>query len=166
VVSILRAGGVADVIVVVAPGDEAVAAEIQSLTPPPRTVENPDVDRGQLSSLLVGLNVADRPGVRGLLVMPVDIPLVRVDTVEAVLRTFATASVPIVRAAHRGRHGHPVVFGRSVFGELRAADPALGARAVIRAHAASTLDVEVDDPGVLRDIDDPATYEAVFGAKP
>jgi molybdenum cofactor cytidylyltransferase len=52
-----------------------------------------------------------------------------------------------------------VVFGRAVFDALRRADPATGAKAVVRAHP--VLDVEVDDPGVLLDIDTPEDYQAL-----
>jgi molybdenum cofactor cytidylyltransferase len=67
-----------------------------------------------------------------------------------------------VRAVHAGRHGHPVLFGRAVFGELRHADPATGAKAVVRAHAADVLNVDVPDPGVLLDIDLPEDYDEMI----
>src|SRR5688500_16443820 len=68
-----RGGGGGDVLVVGRPDDTALREELDRLALPPRFVENPDPDRGQLSSLIAGLNVADRPGVRGVLVLPVDI---------------------------------------------------------------------------------------------
>ena len=40
-----------------------------------------------------------------------------------------------MRAVHNGRHGHPVIFARAVFQELRHADQSVGARAVVRAYA-------------------------------
>lgn len=97
-----------------------------------------------------------------MLVTLVDLPLVTPATVAAVLSAFATSGRPIVRAVHGGRHGHPVLFGRAVFGELRHADPATGAKAVVRAHAADLLDVEVPDPGVLLDIDRPHEYDQMI----
>ena len=51
-----------------------------------------------------------------------------------------------------------MIFGRQVFDELRRANPAVGAKSVVRAHEASVLDVEVDDEGVLQDIDTPEDY--------
>lgn len=166
VVRTLRAGGVPDVLVVGRPDDRQLRDELDRLTPAPRYVVNPDPDRGQLSSLIAGLSVADRPGVRGLLVMPVDIPSIRPGTVEAVCQAFSATSAPIVRAACGGRHGHPVIFARRVFDELRHADPAAGAKAVLRAHAGEVVDVEVNDPGVLIDVDAPEDYERLFGDGP
>jgi CTP:molybdopterin cytidylyltransferase MocA len=51
-----------------------------------------------------------------------------------------------------------------VFDDLRAADLGLGAKAVLRAHAEAIINVAVDDPGVLGDIDTPDDYRAQFGS--
>lgn len=160
----LRAGGIEDVLVIGRAGDDALEVEVTRCGA--RLVENPDADRGQLSSLLAGLNAADRPGVRGVLVMPVDIPLVRSGTIARIRTAFLEGTAPIVRAVHGGRHGHPVVFGRRVFDALRHADPSVGAKAVLHAHAGAILDVEVDDPAVLRDVDTPEDYREMFPQQP
>jgi molybdenum cofactor cytidylyltransferase len=151
-------GGVADVIVVARPDDVALAAEVAGLGARVRVVLNPHADQGQLSSLLAGLNAADRPGVHGLLVTPVDAPLVRSDTVARLLSAFEVRGAPLVRATSGGRHGHPVIFGRAVFDALRHADPNIGAKAVVQTQASDVVDVEVDDAGVLDDIDRPEDY--------
>jgi molybdenum cofactor cytidylyltransferase len=160
----LRAGGVEDVLVVGRPEDAALHDE--ALRCGARFVQNPDADRGQLSSLLAGLNVADRPGVAGVLVMPVDIPLVRPDTIARVKAAFLSGHPPIARAVHQGRHGHPVIFGRPVFDALRHADAGVGAKAVLHDNAAALLNVEVDDEAVLRDVDTPDDYRALFSRDP
>lgn len=159
----LCGGGLSEALVIGRPEDEDLRAEVESMAPWARFVANPDADAGQLSSLLAGLDVADRPGVRAVLVAPVDAPLVAPETVATLVRVFESANAIIVRAVHRGRHGHPVLFSRAVFDELRHADPGVGARAVLRAHEASIVNVEVDDPGVLGDVDTPEDYRAVFG---
>jgi molybdenum cofactor cytidylyltransferase len=94
--------------------------------------------------------------------MPVDMPLVRPDTVRRAIAAFLSAHAPIVRVTHEGRHGHPVVFGRAVFDDLRHADYSIGAKAVLQTHAAAILNVEVDDAAVLRDVDTPEDYRAIF----
>lgn len=70
---------------------------------------------------------------------------------------------PVSLPRPAGRHGHPVLFGRALFDELRRADPDVGARAVVRAEPGRVLDVEIDAPGVLRDVDWPSDYAALFG---
>jgi len=160
VILALSEGGVADTLVVGRPEDDALRSEVE--TRGARFVENLRPEDGQLSSLLAGLNVADRPGVRGVLVTPVDLPLVSGQTVAALLRAFNASAAPVARAVHRGRHGHPVIFSRKVFDELRRADPSIGAKAVVNAHAAEVLNVEVDEPAVLMDVDTPEDYTRAF----
>jgi CTP:molybdopterin cytidylyltransferase MocA len=121
-----------------------------------RIVENPDPDRGQLSSLVTGLDTFDRSGVNGVLVTLVDVPLITASTVAALLGRTAASPAPILRATYRGRHGHPVVFMRAVFAALRAADPAAGAKPLMRAFAVE--DFETADPGVVLDVDTPDDY--------
>jgi CTP:molybdopterin cytidylyltransferase MocA len=158
---VLCEGGVEEALVVGRPEDELLRAEVEALDVRARYVENPKADEGQLSSVLAGLAAADRPGVRAILVTPVDAPLIVPATVAALLAAFRSSVAPVVRAVHLGRHGHPVIFSREVFEDLRHADPELGARAVLRAHAARVVDVEVADPGVLGDVDTPGEYDAL-----
>ena len=63
-------------------------------------------------------------------------------------------------------HGHPVVFGRALFAALRRADPAPGAKPVVRAHEGEAEDVVVDDAGAFTHIDTPEDYRRAFGAPP
>jgi molybdenum cofactor cytidylyltransferase len=163
VILALRDGGVDDVLVVGRAGDDALRLEVE--THAGRFVENPRPEDGQLSSLLAGLNVADRPGVRGVLVTPVDVPMITPRTVAALLDAFTASPAPVVRVVHRGRHGHPVIFSRAVFSELRRADASVGARAVVHAHASALHDVEIDDEAVVIDVDTPADYERLFGKR-
>ncbi len=163
VVLALREGGVDDVLVVGRSGDDALRLEVE--THAGRFVENPRPEDGQLSSLVAGLNVADHPGVRGVLVTPVDVPMIPARAVAALLDAFNASSAPVVRAVHRGRHGHPVIFSRAVFGDLRRADASVGARAVVHAHAVAVVDVEIDDEAVVIDVDTPDDYERLFGKR-
>ena len=170
IVRTLRDGGVSGVVVVAPAGDLAagIAAARARLRPPPPVVANPDPARGQLSSLLVGLEAVDRPGVDAALVTLVDVPLVTAATVRALLDRYRRTRAPIVRPARPDGpgHGHPVVFGRALFAALRRRDPATGAKPVVRAHEAEAEDVVVDDPGAFTDIDTPEDYRRAFGAPP
>jgi molybdenum cofactor cytidylyltransferase len=166
IATVLLDGGAAGIFVVGRPDDEPLQREVESIGIAVRYVVNADADRGQLSSLIAGLNAADRPGIAGLLVSPVDAPLVRTDTIRTLITSFESGRAAIVRATYRGRHGHPVIFGRRVFDDLRHADPAIGAKAVLRAHQHEVLDLDVDDPGVVDDIDRPEDYARATGLPP
>jgi CTP:molybdopterin cytidylyltransferase MocA len=127
-------------------------------------VTNSEPDRGQLSSLLAGLAVAEQDfAATAIMVLPVDVPLITTEGVRAVVDGARKSPMPIVRAASGDRHGHPVIFRREVFDELRAADPAIGARAVVHADPARVADVQVPDPGALADVDTPEDYRRAFG---
>ena len=92
------------------------------------------------------------------LVTLVDIPLVRTTTVTALLRAWEQERAVFVRPLYEGRHGHPVIFGRPLLDALVQGDPAEGARPVVRSFAREAIDVPVDDPGVLIDLDTPEEY--------
>lgn len=161
-VATLIAGGVDDVVVVA--GDEAVAIRAR-LGFRARVAVNRQIDLGQLSSIVVGLDMIDRPGVQAVMIAPVDQPLVSETTVRVLADAWRRTRAPIVRPVRGGRHGHPVIFDRAVFDELRAANPAQGARAIVHAHAESVSDIAVDDDGAFADIDTPADYERWTGLK-
>ena len=162
VVRSLQDGGIGRVVVVAGAHPEAVR-EAVGQGPGVELVQNADWTSGQLSSLLAGLDAVDDPALEAVAVTLVDVPLVRASTVAAVLAAWRRSRAPIVRPALGDRHGHPVIFDRATFGALRAAPLDVGAKAVIAAYRAHVLDVAVDDPGALRDIDTPEDYAAIGG---
>ncbi len=126
-------------------------------------VHNPDPDRGQLSSLACGLRAVPA-GSEGVLFTPVDYPAVRPATVALLLESFraggpaASVAIPVFD----GRRGHPVCISGAVAAELLDLPPDSEARAVIRRHQADTCLVDVDDPGVVEDVDDPEAYRRLL----
>jgi molybdenum cofactor cytidylyltransferase len=162
IVRVLRDGG-ADAVVVVIGGDgAAVRASLPRDDAQISAVENPRYEDGQLSSLLVGLAAVERRDdhVEAVMMTLVDLPLISAATVRAVREAFlANPGAPLVRPCRGGRYGHPVIFNRSIFGELRRADPSKGAKPVVHAHAAEEVNVDVDDEGAFIDIDTPEDYE-------
>lgn len=164
-ITVLTEGGAEEIVVVVGADADAVRAAVAAAMAPARVIENQSYDLGQLSSVVTALDKVDRPGVRAMMLIPVDMPLVAPATVRALRNARARSSALVVRPAHQGRHGHPVIFDRTLFPDLRAADPMLGARAVVAAHRDRVLDVELDpyDPGAFVDIDTAEDYERHLG---
>ena len=158
--------GVDDVVVVVGHEADAIVAAFASSGLPARFVVNREYDRGQWSSLVAGLGIVDRPGVVAVLVTLVDVPLVTASTVRAVLECYRRTGAPVVRPTSGARHGHPLLVDRSLFAELRAADPVEGAKPIIRAHASSAGDFEIADEGAFRDIDTEEDYRTVLSGRP
>ena len=158
------AAGIDEVVVVTGAMHDAIVDAIASDAPPARPVcvRNPDPSRGQLSSLWAGLDSATRSDVEGVLVTPVDIPMIRTATIRQVIEAWERTHAPVVRPAIGERHGHPVLFDRATFEALRAAPLTEGARVVVHANADRVVNVAVDDEGCLVDIDTPEDYEAAM----
>ena len=155
--------GADDLVVVVGAYADGVSEAVARMPVFARVVENRAYERGQLSSLVVALDVVDRPGVRAVMAMPVDMPLVTPATVRALVQAYRERPHLVVRPVLGGRHGHPVIFDRALFAELRRTDCSIGARAVIAAHMRDVLDVPLTDPGAYQDIDTPEEYERHTG---
>ena len=150
--------GIRDVVVVVGHEAAAVQQAVDSSGLAARSVLNPDFERGQLSSMLTAISAVDQAGVDGLLLSLVDAPLFAASTVRALVERFAATGAPVVRAVRGTEHGHPVLIGRALFAAIRAADPMIGAKPIVRGHASLRGDVEVDDEGAFVDIDTPEDY--------
>jgi CTP:molybdopterin cytidylyltransferase MocA len=167
-VAVLRGGGVADVVLVVAPGDEALAAWGRAAGP--RIAANPRPEDGMLSSILAGLAALGGPGAvaasgRPVLVCPADLPGLSPATVAAVLAALgsgACLAVPV----HRGRRGHPLGIAPRLVAEVEGLDPAVGLRQLVARHAAEVVEIPVDDPGAVADLDTPEDYRAATGTEP
>ena len=166
-VEVLKASSFTEILVVGRQDDDGLRAEVTRCGA--TFIENSRAEEGQLSSLLAGLNhlnLRKDPQVDAVLVAPVDAPLISTAVVNRLMRAADASSAQIIRATHGGKHGHPVIFRRSMFDELRDADPAAGARAVVRADPGRVEDVDVEDDGVTIDFDTPEEYRRYFGAPP
>jgi molybdenum cofactor cytidylyltransferase len=115
--------------------------------------------------LIAGLNAVDRPGIAAVLLTLVDVPLVSESTVRAVIDGYRRTRAPIVRPTSGARHGHPLLIDRSLFDALRAADPATGAKPIVRAHASAAGDIAVDDEGAFLDVDTEEDYQRVIASR-
>jgi molybdenum cofactor cytidylyltransferase len=82
-------------------------------------------------------------------------------TVARLVAAHQAGGHAISRAVHRGIHGHPTVFARSLVPELRAvAETSEGLKSVLRAHVDQINDVEIDDPDVLLNLNTFEQYQA------
>jgi CTP:molybdopterin cytidylyltransferase MocA len=147
------------VCVVVAEGERSLADEAEAAGA--TVLLNPAPGEGPITSLRIALATLG-DSVAGFAYLPVDHPMVRADTVAKLLAAARAANAPLTVPTYQGKRGHPALFGRALFADL--VDPALqgGARTVVHRHLPEALLVEVDDVGVLTDIDTPEAYTAVL----
>lgn len=156
VVEAMMAGGIGRVIAVLGPWwrNDFVLQGCE-------IVINQNPDAGMISSLTLGLERAGT-GASGVLVALVDSPFVRAKTFEMLVQAHRKHTSKIILPTFGGKRGHPVVFPAWCFEEFYGAKAQeSGPRAVVRSHPEAVLELEVQDPNVLVDIDDFSCYQSV-----
>ena len=125
---------------------------------------NHDWARGQLSSLQTGLGSVPADAA-GIMFTPVDYPMLRPETVARLAEEFGrqAGSSVLVIPRFQGKSGHPVCLGCEIVPEFLNLPEGAQARDVIHRHTDRTCYVDLDDPGILCDIDDPEAYRAALG---
>jgi molybdenum cofactor cytidylyltransferase len=152
----LREAGIERVAVVLGHHAEEIQRAVE--LPGVEVVVNATYRLGQTSSLQVGLRALAAPDLEAVVLCLVDHPAVSARTVRQLVDSFRVSPAPIVVPTHQGRRGHPVVISRALFPALLSLAPSEGANTVIRRHRAATQFVEVDDSGILLDVDDDEVY--------
>lgn len=161
----LLGGHCAPVLVVLGHAAEQVRAGLRRAAEA-TFVLNPDYPRGQLSSLQCGLRALPEDAA-GVLFTLVDLPAVQASTVERVaLQARGLASPWLVIPRTGGRRGHPVGCSRELIAELLALPVDAQARDVIHRHLHAAVFVDVEDPGIVRDVDDLAAYQGILARTP
>src|SRR6185437_9442027 len=142
------AAALPDSIGVVRPGDPQLANGVRKAGL--RVVECANADDGMGVSLACG--VISASDADGWIVALADMPWIAPPTIRAVADVLAQGA-DIVAPAYRGTRGHPVGFSRRHFAALCALTGDAGARAVLLAHPDALTLLDVDDAGVLADVD-------------
>jgi molybdenum cofactor cytidylyltransferase len=139
----------------------AQAEEISRLLPFDSSwiLTNPDWQQGQLSSIKSAIRSLPQGATDGLILCPVDHPLVSSFLVSQLIHEFDSTGKQIVLPTHKRRRGHPVIFRASLYDELLAASPDVVARQVVWDHAADVAEMETDEEGVILNLNDPETLK-------
>jgi molybdenum cofactor cytidylyltransferase len=156
----LYASAFAPLLVTLRPEDRdlrALLAAVPSAVPL-QFVEVPDAAEGMGRSIAAGARALcqRRPVPDTLFIALADMPYIEPATLEVLKRAAARAGTgAIVRPRYGNQPGHPVGFGSRFLEELTTLQGDAGARTVLERHAALCELVDVDDPGVLQDVDVP-----------
>ncbi len=143
-----------DVVVVLGHDADAVRPVVARLGY--RHVVNPDPDRGRTGSAHAGLR-ALRAAFRAVFVHPVDCPIILPQTYLAVATAIGPADVAV--PVYRGNRGHPPLVSAKIIPQILAARPDEPLRGLLQARDVVRRLVEVDDPGVLVNVDRPEDLE-------
>lgn len=159
VLMLFKSVGIKDIIVVSGHEHEQIeamlsGAEVQSLY-------NPLFTQGMFSSVQTGVACLEKE-VEGFFILPVDIPLLQVDTILALLTAFQAAGPEIIlHPCFKGKRGHPPLISAALAGAILHWDGAEGLRGFFRQYEGEQLNIEVNDEFILFDIDTPEDYRRI-----
>lgn len=156
IIAALREAGIRRIVVVLGHHAELILEGIDLSAV--EVVVNQDYRLGQTSSLQAGLRVLAENQPDGVVLCLVDHPAISAEIVDKLIQHFNYSGKPLVIPQLDGKHGHPILMGREVFGQIAALKPGQGADTVIHRYRLETQFVEVAEPGILIDVDDPESY--------
>jgi len=144
------------VLVVLGSSAEEIAGQIKNF--PAKTSVNPNFRQGMLSSIQWGFESMPE-GTRAVLVMLADQPMIPSSVIDRVIDAYRKTEKSIVLPVYNKRRGHPILIDMKHRDEVKQISPDTGLRALIHNHAEDILEVDVDAPGILRDIDTLEDYD-------
>jgi molybdenum cofactor cytidylyltransferase len=154
-----RAAAVDEVVLVLGSSAEPIRHQLpQTLLAGVKVVVNRSYEQGMASSLRSGLSALDPQSAAALIILG-DQPFTLPETLDRIIQAYRDSGAQIVIPTHQGTRGNPVLLDRSVFSEAMALEGDVGCRAIFRNHLEGIVNVEVEDVGVLLDIDDREDYE-------
>jgi molybdenum cofactor cytidylyltransferase len=134
-------------------------AEIEAGMPDVKIVFNSRYEEGMSTSIQAGIRALPAE-ISGAVLFLVDHPVVAFTTIEKLIEHFRPGA--IVVPVYGGRRGHPVLFSADTLQEILTLAPDVGANTVLRRDPGRVIEVAVDDPGILKDIDTPEDFEALL----
>jgi molybdenum cofactor cytidylyltransferase len=162
----VRRSALDEIVLVLGASAEAIRRRLPaSLLQGLKIVVNPVYEQGMASSLRAGLSALD-PQIDAALIVLADQPFVRPETLDQLGRKHRSTQAQIVIPSYKGRRGNPVLLDRSVFAEVMALQGDIGCRAIFGSHTERTVKLEVEDEGILLDIDNQGDYQRLRAGSP
>ena len=155
----VRRAPVDEIVLILGSSAEAIRRQLPAaLLDGLKIVVNPNYEQGMASSLRAGLSALD-PQVDATFIVLADQPFVRPETLDQLAAHYRRTKAQIVIPSYKGVRGNPVLLDRSVFAEVMALEGDIGCRAIFGSHTEQTAKLEVEDEGILLDIDNQEDYE-------
>jgi molybdenum cofactor cytidylyltransferase len=123
---------------------------------------NPNPERGQLSSIQLGLSCIHSDFSAGM-IWPVDQPTVSDRLVLKLVRLFLSSGSLIAIPSYGNRRGHPTIFHRTLFQEFMEISLEESPKKILLRHNQSTAVLPTEELAIIQDIDTPAEYKALTG---
>jgi molybdenum cofactor cytidylyltransferase len=152
----VQAAALHEIVLVLGAGAEAIRRQLPSQEL--KIVVNQAYQHGIAGSLRAGLLAVDAQSDAALIILG-DQPFIRSRTMDRIVEEYHHSRAKIVIPLHQGKRGNPVLLDRSVFSEVMALEGDVGSRAIFANHPDEIVKVEVEDAGILLDLDEPADYQ-------
>jgi len=159
IINQLKLAQIRDVVVVL--GSKAENIQSNCGVAPVRFVVNHNYHLGQFSSLQTGIRSLDDKS-EGALVCLVDQPHIKADWIQKLIAIYEQTNQSIIVPVHQGRRGHPVFYSSSLFAEICAMAPTVNARTLYSQHSQDIAEADVEDAGILLDVDTPDDMKQIL----
>jgi molybdenum cofactor cytidylyltransferase len=124
---------------------------------PVTTVVNTRYEEGMLSSIQAGFEALPDE-VEAVLVCLGDQPLIPFSVMNKLIDAYKNTKKGIILPIYKKSRGHPILIDMKYKTEIRHVSPNIGLRALVHNHPQDVMEVEVDAPQILKDIDKPEDY--------
>jgi molybdenum cofactor cytidylyltransferase len=155
VLQVFRESRVDRTVVVLGAGASKVRRSLKLLDE--AVVVNRAYQEGMSGSLKAGLRAVEDEADAVIIALG-DQPFLSPGTVDLMIETYRRKKAFVVVPVYRGRRGNPVLFDRTLFPQLDGIAGDVGAKSVVASNEANLVEAEVDDEGVVLDIDTPEDY--------
>jgi molybdenum cofactor cytidylyltransferase len=163
VIGNIEKSGIKNILVVLGAEKERIAESVKH-----RNIEtcyNGNYRDGMLSSVICG--VGNVPGdADAILVFQGDEPLIKPSSINLVVAGYRSSGKGLVVPVYKKRRGHPLLISSRYLGEISNLDQGRGLRAITEIHGDDLLEVNTDDPGILKDFDTFEEYSKEINQKP
>jgi molybdenum cofactor cytidylyltransferase len=160
ILRILREAGLGRPRLILGRDAELIIARIDDY--PVDIIMNTDPDRGQLSSIQLGISGLSEEYEAAML-WPVDQPAVSVELTRRLTELFVTKDCRVAVPLRGGKRGHPAIFHRTMFHEFMDASMEKGAKGIISRYESETCFLSTDESAAFTDIDTPSDYQTLAG---
>ena len=156
IVDELPAADVSDIIIILGADYENIQSTLSWFDG--NVVINNDWQQGQLSSLIAGINFIEKNNVDGIIVCPVDHPIISAKLISEMVSAFYTSKKKIILPTHNKQRGHPIIFSKELFEEIKNAPVEIGAKSVVKKFPEEVYEIETNESGILINIDTENNY--------
>jgi len=117
-----------------------------------KTTVNPNFKKGMLSSVQWGFKALPEK-TRAVLVVLGDQPAISTAIIDKIIDAYQKTSKGIVLPVYKGERGHPVLIDLKYKGEVESLSHKIGLRGLVYSHPEDIMEVKVESPSILQDID-------------